>query len=109
MWQHGVPAGFCDKPAYGHEEKGQTRYEGYVPALACYDHGGPQAPPPACPRCARLEEENEKLKAALVLIDGGDNPSHDESQLRQWAYEAVTLGRDFRPPAGQRKGIDDEP
>ena len=44
MWSGGCPAGFCDEPAYGPEEKGQTRYEGYVPFLACYHHGGPKEP-----------------------------------------------------------------
>lgn len=54
MWSNGTPAGFCDEPAYGREEKGQMRYgdwvqfhkwaPGYVPALACYTHGGPKAP-----------------------------------------------------------------
>ncbi len=55
MWSGGLPAGFCDKPAYGFEEKGQRRYGDYsssrgkwephyVPALACYEHGGPKEP-----------------------------------------------------------------
>jgi hypothetical protein len=51
----GVPAGFCDKPAYGPPEPCQIfrypngrlrradgRYNGYVPGLACYEHGGPK-------------------------------------------------------------------
>ena len=52
MWQIGMPAGFCDRAAYGPMEPGQQRYGGfvpargrwlphYVPALACYVHGGP--------------------------------------------------------------------
>ncbi len=40
MWIGGVPAGFCDEDAYGEVEKGQLRYSGYVPFLACYRHGG---------------------------------------------------------------------
>ena len=63
MWQGGCPAGFCDEPAYGPQEKNQTRYgeyqagmqngrwfaggvwfPGYCSALACYHHGGPQQP-----------------------------------------------------------------
>jgi hypothetical protein len=44
MWRMGVPAGFCDRPAYGKQEAEQYRYKGYVPALACRGHGGP--PPP---------------------------------------------------------------
>lgn len=46
---------FCDAPAYGRQEEGQTRsgewshahrrwFPSYVPFLACYDHGGPKAP-----------------------------------------------------------------
>jgi hypothetical protein len=55
MWRHGVPAGFCDKPAYGEQPPSETfrnassgevlrldgRYSGYVPGLACPGHGGP--------------------------------------------------------------------
>lgn len=54
MWSGGCPAGFCDKPAYGTRPPGVVRrrwdgfeyrddglYPGYVPALACPDHGGP--------------------------------------------------------------------
>ena len=43
MWVYpGVPAGFCDKPAYGIPDgTGRMRYDGYVPKLACYGHGGP--------------------------------------------------------------------
>ena len=56
MWSvWGVPAGFCDEPAYGERpECAQTtnaygevrradgRYTGYVPGLACPGHGGPR-------------------------------------------------------------------
>jgi len=54
MWCMGVPAGSCDKPAYGEPPKARTirrwdgyeyredgRYAGYVPGLACPVHGGP--------------------------------------------------------------------
>lgn len=54
MWSGGCPAGFCDKPAYGFRTPTKIRqnssgyliaddggYAGYVPALACPDHGGP--------------------------------------------------------------------
>lgn len=44
MWCNGLPAGFCDMDAYGPKEKGQDRYDGYVPALACFYHGGPPKP-----------------------------------------------------------------
>lgn len=42
MWSGGMPAGFCDKAAYGRQEPGQHRYDGYCPALACHGHGGPK-------------------------------------------------------------------
>lgn len=43
MWQNGIPAGFCDKEAYGiTTEEGRQQYKGYVPYLACPDHGGPK-------------------------------------------------------------------
>lgn len=57
MWCHGLPAGFCDQPAYGNYVPGESyrdargnvfrldsKYIGYVPALACPAHGGPLAP-----------------------------------------------------------------
>ena len=56
MWSEGCPAGFCDAPAYGKQIPGQRRYgefvyttgekfiTGYCPALACYNHGGPEKP-----------------------------------------------------------------
>lgn len=37
MWFRGLPAGFCDRPAYSKNVKG---YDGYVPYLACQIHGG---------------------------------------------------------------------
>ena len=43
MWvSPGVPAGFCDKPAYGNYLPGAA-FTGYVPALACPEHGGPDS------------------------------------------------------------------
>lgn len=51
MWMGGLPAGFCDEPAYGPQEKGQLRYgnwewgrftPGYCSGLACHNHGGPK-------------------------------------------------------------------
>lgn len=58
MWCNGLPAGFCDRPAYGNYIPGESyfsyatnqqqridgKYSGYVPALACPIHGGPDAP-----------------------------------------------------------------
>jgi hypothetical protein len=57
MWSWGVPAGFCDAPAYGKRPqccehrnadgkiwREDGRYAGYVPGLACTRHGGPGKP-----------------------------------------------------------------
>ena len=57
MWQNGMPAGFCDEPAYGFPLPCETvrdyhgrkvridgGYSGYVPFLACPLHGGPEKP-----------------------------------------------------------------
>lgn len=58
MWMGGLPAGFCDKTAYGkptkcggyrHPYTGEImrhdgKYSGYVPGLACPVHGGPNEP-----------------------------------------------------------------
>ncbi len=57
MWQMGMPAGFCDRDAYGNRPEGKTirrwdgfeyrddgLYSGYVPYLACPCHGGPKDP-----------------------------------------------------------------
>lgn len=46
MFIQGLPAGFCDQPAYGKRPSGPIdsplgQYQGYVPALACPLHGGP--------------------------------------------------------------------
>jgi hypothetical protein len=54
MWCNGLPAGFCDRPAFGKPvpcemwrdgrgvlRRTDNRYDGYVPALACPAHGGP--------------------------------------------------------------------
>jgi hypothetical protein len=53
----GIPAGFCEKPAYGipppssrhmnyftnRMQRDDNRYDGYVPGLACVAHGGPRS------------------------------------------------------------------
>lgn len=56
MWMmHGLPAGTCDRPAYGmrapcatfwnyaanEQQRTDGRYNGHVPHLACHAHGGP--------------------------------------------------------------------
>lgn len=43
MWIAGLPAGFCDGAAYGEPEGRFNSYDGYVPGLACYSHGGPKS------------------------------------------------------------------
>lgn len=56
MWAGGLPADFCDRPAYGFRPEMPThrrwdgfewrddgKYPGYVPALACPCHGGPNS------------------------------------------------------------------
>lgn len=56
MFINGCPAGFCNKPAFGFRPEGETirnpytgkrirldgKYDGYVPGLACPNHGGPR-------------------------------------------------------------------
>ena len=58
MWAGGVPAGFCDRPAFGDPipctegrifntgtmrmQRVDGRYDGFVPGLACPSHGGPR-------------------------------------------------------------------
>lgn len=43
--------------------------------------------------CRALQEELARLRGVLQRIDGGDSPCTDEAKLREWAYEALTLGR----------------
>lgn len=57
LWYGGMPAGFCDAPAFGARlpcreyraaHSGEViredgRYAGYVPGLACPAHGGPRS------------------------------------------------------------------
>lgn len=42
----------------------------------------------------RAKAEVDRLHNWLKRIDGGDHPCTDESQLRQWAYEAISLGKE---------------
>jgi hypothetical protein len=55
MWMNGVPAGFCNKKAYGERPsckqyrdghgrlcRTDGKFDGYVPYLACPGHGGPE-------------------------------------------------------------------
>lgn len=74
MFQGGCPSGFCDKPAYGERPKCETffnhaagerqrldlRYNGYVPGLACEDHGGP-APTHFGDPCIRCDTPHDAV------------------------------------------------
>lgn len=64
MWDgYGMPAGFCDRPAYGKPtEEGQRRYSGYVPHLACPNHGGPTT---------KTIERRKKVNRVVVKTKGG--------------------------------------
>lgn len=50
MWRMGMPAGFCDEPAYGKQKPWRPRWPGdqdrpaYAEGLACRAHGGPDGP-----------------------------------------------------------------
>lgn len=44
MWSGGLPAGFCDEPAYGKQLSHKDAFgrdRAFAPALACPHHGGP--------------------------------------------------------------------
>jgi len=43
MWCNGIPAGFCNKDAFGPQAE-KWRDLGYAPFLACPGHGGPRCP-----------------------------------------------------------------
>ncbi len=61
MWMNGLPAGFCDDDAYGEQtEYGKFFYKGYVPALACQGHGGPDKQEPTEQELAIKEEEKQQ-------------------------------------------------
>ncbi len=66
LWRYpGVPAGFCDKDAFGEQtQEGKLRYKGYVPYLACYGHGGPE--------CQGIELESGVFSGCNQ--SGGDCP-----------------------------------
>jgi len=58
MWVNGLPAGFCDRDAFGfrpecrgwrHPHPGDLirddgKYSGHISGLACIGHGGPKCP-----------------------------------------------------------------
>lgn len=66
-------------------------YDEFEQGVECYErtprlNGSPK-------RIQDGEEDNRRLRAWLEHIVGGDSPCTDESQLRQWAYEAIVLQR----------------
>lgn len=70
MWMNGLPAGFCDAPAYGEQTAaGKHAYSGYVPALACPRHGGPP-PPDVGVRASRLALAERVREACRVELRG---------------------------------------
>lgn len=64
MWSGGCPSGFCDRDAFGFPTK-YSRYDGYVPALACPAHGGPKEPekPCGCDYNCNCEEDQKNYDA----------------------------------------------
>ncbi len=63
-WSGGCPAGFCDEDAYGKHEGRTPSYDGYVPALACYRHGGPK----------ENQAKKETSETVHVVFDGPPGP-----------------------------------
>jgi hypothetical protein len=82
IWQGGLPAGFCDKDAFGEQlpcqefrdaytgevRRADGKYSGIISGLCCPAHGGPECPgieiepgvfsgcipgPGDCPTCGR--------------------------------------------------------
>lgn len=127
MWCNGMPSGFCDKTAYGEPPKsgrisinGQWtradgRYAGYVPALACPDHGGPEfrrhygdpckycgtmhdeVARGACPGKPKTKSEHmpdlhnqvKVLREALIAIATADPHDRTFSELQSVAHLAL--------------------
>lgn len=77
MWQGGLPAGFCDRPAFGKQlpsskwrdawtgevRRYDGKYSGFVSGLCCEMHGGP-----ACPG---IEIEPGVFSGCVPLPNGG--------------------------------------
>ena len=58
-------------------------------------------------RIAALEAENERLAAWLQRIEGRDSPCSNAWKLRQWAYQAATLGKSVEEFHQQEAKADD--
>ena len=83
------------------------RWQGQSSAAALRPAGAPVTPG-RCPSCGTayhepietrraLQEahaEVERLTGWLRLIDGGDRPCDDATELRRMAYDALTLGKE---------------
>jgi len=101
MWCDGLPAGFCDKDAYGERPESKTwrgadgyerredgRYAGFVPALACPAHGGPDSRVfkdgsawcAVYPDFVNIQESH---------VGFGDTPEAAREELRKDATESV--------------------
>lgn len=82
MWCNGVPAGFCDEPAFGEQtEKGKRRYTDYAPYLACLRHGGPKS---------RVEN--------IVVYLIPDDPNNDRVQKELGKLSDVKISEIICPP-----------
>ena len=103
MWAGGMPAGFCDKPAYGfplphetvrdyHGRKIRTdgSYNGYVPFLACPLHGGPENQ-----RKIMTEQDMEKDILILMLRLIGEDPDTFSPEvlevMKRWKSKAYAV------------------
>ena len=91
MWCNGLPAGFCNEPAFGRQELGQERYGDWVrgrwypgrcDGLACHAHGGPKS---------RVFKDGDKYCAVMpdfedlvVSLAGfGDTPEKARAELER--------------------------
>ena len=88
MWSgYGLPAGFCDRPAFGEPVQPLSPALPYVPALACPQHGGPtlqeyikgrtvirfDGPPgPEAGRFVEVERDGASIRFGEWLKDGED-------------------------------------
>jgi hypothetical protein len=91
MWCGGLPAGFCDKPAYGTRPAGKGwrdpstgeihrfdgKYNGYIPGLACRSHGGPSLSEVShkgdpCEHCGTPHDDVAPGPCPALLKEKGD-------------------------------------
>ena len=87
MWRNGMPADFCDSPAYGPQTHFNGDYPPYIPGLACRGHGGPTLqevikgrvairfdgpPAPEAGRFIEVERNGASIKFGEWVNDGDD-------------------------------------